>query len=89
MITTELRYRVLVKIPKGVDIAQFVELFWDLVVWDLSEDSIENIEQIRCLDGSTNLVVYPMQYTSLEVAQSVERALNEVAEQRGFQFIKC
>lgn len=86
MITVEARYRVLVKIPLGVDIDQFVDLFWDLS-WDLSGESIEEVERDHCLDGSTNLLVYPVQDSSLEAAKSIERALLELSKQQGFEFI--
>lgn len=81
MIITESRYRVLVKVPYGINALAYTnELFLGCTL----EIDIEEIERSPCFDGSTDVTIYPKQDTSIHCARMLEKLTRDVAAELGF-----
>lgn len=81
MIQIENRYRVLVKVPHGVDVEAYTEKLWE------RSNEIEDLERFPCLSG-VEVVIYPMRDLTPDQAVNLDKLAQVVAEEMGFSLMR-
>lgn len=81
MIQIENRYRVLVKVPHGVDVKEYTEKLWE------RGNEIDDLERSTCLSG-VEVVIYPMRDLTPDQAVKLDKLAQAVAEEMGFSLMQ-
>ena len=81
MIQIENRYRVLVKVPHGVDAEAYTEKLWE------RSNEIEDLERFPYLSG-VEVVIYPMRNLTPDQAIKLDKLADVVAKEMGFSLMQ-
>lgn len=81
MIQIENRYRVLVKVPHGVDAQAYTDELW------VRGSEIADLERSPCLSG-VEVVIYPMRDLTPDQAVKLDKLAQAVAEEMGFSLMQ-